>query len=229
MVAAQGGLPAGAHLYLTQGVGRRVGVLRRALADVFSTFPPDRKDPIPRDDLTGVQISLHAFVMNLAGVFDNWAWAYVLRHDLLEAVGGRLNVGMFKRATQDALPEGLRAYLRSEEMSAWHDNYLKTYRDALAHRIPLYIPPAAWTDADKLEYERLEAEKVRLIGELRWQELDEVWSRQDRIGSACALFLHEAVVGGDSRPVYLHPQMICDGMTVVDFGRRFYEQWHMRT
>jgi hypothetical protein len=36
--------------------------------------------------LADVQINLHAFVMNLYGIYDNWAWAYVLRHDLEAAM-----------------------------------------------------------------------------------------------------------------------------------------------
>jgi hypothetical protein len=58
-----------------------------------------------------VQINLHAFVINLSGVFDNWAWAFIHRHDLLRNVGGKTNVGMFKEATQRLLPAALSDYL----------------------------------------------------------------------------------------------------------------------
>jgi len=40
------------------------------------------------------------------------------------------------------------------------------------------------------------------------------------------MFLHE--FSGGSKPVLLHPQIICDAMTVVDFGKRFYEQWRQQ-
>lgn len=215
-----------ARLYLTQGVGRRVAVLKKASEEIFRLFPPDRGETLPRDDLTAVQIYLHAFVINLSGVFDNWAWAFVHRHGLQERVGGPLNVGMFKTATQDVLSKPLRDFLRSNEISGWHGNYLKTYRDTLAHRIPLYIPPASWTTEDSERYQKLETEKIQLIHAGEWVKLDQVWAEQDHIGKACPMFLHEVVAGGDTRPMLLHPQVVCDGMTVVDFGKRFYAEWH---
>lgn len=130
--------------HLQHGVGRRLGVLKAAMEEIFSVFPPAQEQPLGHDRLIGVQINLHAFVINLAGIFDNWAWAFVFRHELLEQVGGRTNVGLFKSATQRSLPPQLRDYLTSEDIGSWQDKYLKGYRDALAHRIPLYIPPAAW-------------------------------------------------------------------------------------
>ncbi len=33
------------------------------------------------------------------------------------------------------------AYLESSRIKSWHDDHLREFRDALAHRIPLYIPP----------------------------------------------------------------------------------------
>ena len=218
-----------AHLHLTQGVGRRIGILKKTLEEIFRLFPPQRTETLDREDLTTVQIHLHAFVINLSGVFDNWAWAYLLRHGLVERVGNRRNVGMFIRRTQDLLPATLREYLQSEQIATWHESYLKLYRDTLAHRIPLYIPPAAWTDDDAAKYRTLEEEKIRLIQAADWQKLDEVWAEQDRLGRACHSFLHEAVAGGDSRPMYLHPQVLCDGMTVVEFGNKFYLEWHGHT
>ena len=103
---------------------------------------------------------------------------------------------------------------------------MKSYRDALAHRIPLYIPPASLTEEDAANYQRLEAEKARLIQEHDWDRLDEVWGEQDQIGAPCFFFLHEFSAVENSRPVFLHPQVLSDGITVVDFGERFYREWH---
>jgi hypothetical protein len=55
--------------------------------------------------VTLVQIFLHAFVINLSGLFDNWAWPSIHRHDLLAEVGGARNVGIFKRRAQQFFPE----------------------------------------------------------------------------------------------------------------------------
>src|SRR5262249_5817486 len=141
--------------YLRHGVGRRLGVLKKCLERIFSLFPPAQERPLSHEVLTEVQICLHAFVINLSGVFDNWAWAFVLRHELMPAIGDHRNIGMFKTATQRFLPGPLREYVTSAEISNWQDKYLKGYRDALAHRVPLYIPPAAWTPQDAERYQAL--------------------------------------------------------------------------
>ena len=57
--------------HLLHGAGRRVGVIRRAIENVFSLFPPETKRPLQSDALADVQINLHAFVMNLYGIYDN--------------------------------------------------------------------------------------------------------------------------------------------------------------
>jgi hypothetical protein len=138
--------------YLLNGVGRRLGVLRECLASIFETFPPARSAPLSLAGLYQVQINLHAFVINLSGLFDNLAWAFVLRHGLLEKIGGRKRVGMFLQSTQQVLPVPLATYVTSATMTTWHGSYLKAYRDALAHRIPLYVPPATFTPQEQQRY-----------------------------------------------------------------------------
>jgi len=80
------GLEAGrAKEYVLHGVGRRIKILNRCLSTIFSLFPPEAIKPISSEDLHLVQVSLHAFVMNLYGTFENLAWAFVSRHCLIDA------------------------------------------------------------------------------------------------------------------------------------------------
>lgn len=217
-----------AREYLTHGVGRRLSVLKMSTEAIFRIFPPERDRVLSHDEVTEVQIYLHAFVMNLFGVFDNWAWAFLHRHGLVRDIGNPSNVGLFKPRTQRLLPTALREYLTSDDISRWNRDYLKGYRDALAHRIPLYVPPGSWTAEDRAEYERLEREKARLAAAGEWRRLHEVWDEQDIIGRPCPLFMHETAAEDAATPVYLHPQVLSDGATVVDFGFQFYKHWQHR-
>jgi hypothetical protein len=210
---------------MLHGVGRRLGTIRRSMMKMFELYPPEQTQPLPRETLADLQICLQAYVINLYGVFDNWAWAFVHRHDLLIQVGGRKGVSLFKRETRQFLPGALTDYIQSTVI-AWHDDYLKGYRDALAHRIPVYMPPAMWTSADKEEYERLEQEKTNCIRNGEWERLDEVWAQQDVIGKACPTIMHEFSDDPAARAVYLHPQLVCDTGAVVEFGRLFLAHWH---
>lgn len=217
-----------AQEHMLHGAGRRVSVLRRSVENIFHLFPPSLERPLTHETLADVQINLHAFVINLYGVFDNWAWAFVLRHSLESNIGDRRNVGLFKDKTQRFLPPSLKEYLVSETIATWHEQYLKGYRDALAHRIPLYLPPAAWTQEESEQYNRLEVEKIECIKSMRWERIEEVWAEQGNIGRPCLTFLHAFSDEEASRPVYLHPQLLCDSKAVVEFGTKYLEAWHER-
>lgn len=212
--------------YLRHGVGRRLDILRKGMEQIFALFPPSQERPLPRETLAAVQLYLHAFVINVAGVLDNWAWAFVFRHALLDAIGDRRNVDLFKRATQRFLPATLREYLISTEIERWQAEYLSGYRDALAHRIPLYIPPAAFSEEDSSRYERLEKEKAVRIKNHDWDRLDAIWAEQQAIGTASPVFMQSFSPEEGARPVFLHPQVLTDGVTVVEIGKRFYASWH---
>jgi hypothetical protein len=215
--------------HLTHGAGRRIDVIQRSMRRIFDIFPPAREVPLDRNALADAQMFLHAFIVNVFGVFDNWAWAFILRHGLQDSFRKRTTIGMFKEQLQAFLPASLREYVTSAAIRTWHKNYLIGYRDALVHRIPLYIPPASFTAAEVQRYEELKTLELACIRNHEWQRLDEVRVEMDALGSALPHFMHEFSGAPDATPVILHPQLISDGMTVVEFGRRFYATWHERS
>ena len=109
---------------LLQSVGRRLGILRRALHHVVVLFPPSGVKPIDRDSLDDAQISFHAFVINLYGLIDNLARAFVWRDGLENSVD-RKQVGTFSHATKRCWPDALREYVESPTTVKWVTEYLK--------------------------------------------------------------------------------------------------------
>lgn len=215
--------------YLLHGVGRRLKLLRHCLTTIFWLFPPATTKPIDPDDLNEVQISLHAFVMNLYGTFENLAWAFVCRHSLLPVIGDRKKVGMFLDSTQQFLPLPLKTYVTSASMIKWHGEYLKEYRDALAHRIPLYIPPATYTQEESEQYAVLEQQEDETLAAHNWGDLEHIQNEKRGLGSACPMFLHAFSTEMGLKPVRLHPQLIADVRTILEFGPLFLRHWHERT
>ena len=211
--------------HLVHGAGRRLKTMSRCLSNVFELFPLEAKRPIDTDSLADAQINLQAFVMNLFGYFDNLAWAFVYRHNLLTEIGRKNSVGLFLLATQKRLPSELRQYLQSHEISTWHATYLKNYRDALAHRIPPYIPPALLLHKDTPRYTELELEKESAIHSQNWIKLREIEANQAEMESAFPVFMHSFKEDQEQGPVRLHPQMLADANTVIDFTPRFLKQW----
>lgn len=217
-----------AREYLLHGWGRRVRVLRYSISTIFQRFPPDTARPLASENLDAVQGALHAFVMNLYGAFENLAWAFVHRHALLDAIVDRRKVGLFLASTQRFLPPPVTQHLTSDGMVRWHADYLKPYRDALAHRIALYIPPAIYTADEGRRYNELDAEEYACIQEHRWADLERVRHEKENLGAACLTFLHAHTADSGSRHVYLHPQLVSDTQTLVEVGSLFLAHWHAR-
>ncbi|MBF0375966.1 MAG: hypothetical protein HQK72_00610 [Desulfamplus sp.] len=212
--------------HLLHGAGRRVRVIRRSIENVFSLFPPSTAQPLNSDVLDDVQINLHAFLINIYGLYDNWAWAYVLRHDLKSLISNRHKVGLFNEATQRHLPDQLRTFLSSPVTIAWHKSYAKSFRDALAHRIPPYIPSAELTPEEKCHFNELHAEILECTKNLNLERLEEVLVEQGTLGSPSFTFLHAFTEDEPPRPLLLHPQLLSDGMFIADFGHLFLQCWH---
>jgi hypothetical protein len=218
----------GVQEHLLHGAGRRVSLLKRTLQNVFEVFPPSTDRPLAEEARADVQINLQSFVMNLYGIFDNWAWAFVLRHNLKSQIGGRRNVGLFNNKTKKHLPEPITSYLNSPDITRWYTEYLKNYRDALAHRIPPYIPPAVFTVEEDKRYKKLKTEKVECIKSRDWERLDQIREEQAAIGKSCLTFLHSFSGEDSPRPMLLHPQLLCDAKVVVEFGGLYFRHWHER-
>jgi hypothetical protein len=208
-----------------RGVCLLVRMLVVAIENRWSVSPAVR--PVDTDDLDDAQISLHAFVINLYGLFDNLAWAFVWRHGLEEKIDRR-QVGMFSEGTKRYLPEALRSYVSSPTIMNWSTRYLKNYRDALAHRIPLYIPPASYSDGDAKRYSVITREEVECIRTHDWNRLNALQTEQHQLGTACPMFMHSFEDSEASRPVYLHPQMLVDAKTLIEACTIYLAHWQGR-
>lgn len=214
--------------HLTHGAGRRLNVLIRSIENAFRIFEPTSLVPLERDALVDLQINLHAFFINLIGVFDNWAWCYAYRHELADVLANQTNVDLFKRTLRRHLPGPLQAHLEQESMQTWHRQYLKNYRDALAHRIPLYVPPSRIDPADADQYRALEAERMPCILAHEWDRLEQIESDMRGLEHPVFAFLHSFAGEAGPRPILMHPQLLSDAMTVTEFGRKFMAHWHER-
>ncbi|WP_454752129.1 hypothetical protein [Cupriavidus necator] len=212
--------------HLQHGAGRRVTVLIRAMENLFRLFPPHTKNPLRVEDLADVQINLHAFFINLYGVFENLAWAFVLRHDLEAKIGNRLNIGLFNTKTNRYFAAPLRDYVCSQLMVTWRDNYLKSYRDALAHRIPLYVPPWVVTSVeDAAKLQQLEQRRYELIQAMDFDGVDAVIAECDTLKRVALTFVPSLSNIPKERPVYLHPQIVSDCMTLLECSKVFFDNW----
>ena len=101
--------------YLMQGAGRRLGILSRCIENIYDIFPVNRTELLPREDLLDLGINLHAFMVNISGLFDNLAWVFAFEFDLVgDPRQGKIHrnaIGLFSRDLQRAMPDLLAGYL----------------------------------------------------------------------------------------------------------------------
>jgi hypothetical protein len=120
----------------------------------------------------------------------------------------------------------LYTHFTTEPIKSWHQDHLKSYRDALAHRIPLYIPPSVYTKADAQRHDELGAQIIDLLHAQKLTEAERAMDEQEQLGEACMVFLQELSSDPNRKPVLLHPQLNSDAAAVIEFGNKFYDNSH---
>jgi len=204
--------------YALHGISRRLNILRRCALRIFELFPANRVDKLIDDDRQDVTIYLHAFLINIFGILENAALALAYEHDMFGSKSqGKLHfreVNLFNKRFQSLLNPKLRQYLVNEKICKWYQDYAKNYRDALAHRIPPYIAPAALKKADQERFKVLSEELQGLTYEKNLERIDAIYSEQISLGSSNPLFVHS--FSEKVQPFYLHLQILADYNTVED-------------
>ena len=200
---------------MTHGVCRRIGIIYSAINNIFTIFPPDRREKLTSKERSDIDINLHAFFININGILDNVAWCFVFEN---KVESGKMlkkhDVGLYKKKTITILPEKLKELINSSKIKIWHESYSKNYRDALAHRIPLYVSRAIFTKTEAASFEALEKEESTIdfmTAEGR-RRADQLINEKENLGSICTWFSHSMNDGG--KPILMHPQLLCDYETI---------------
>jgi hypothetical protein len=211
--------------YANHGFLRRLGTLLRSIENVFEKIPPDRgDDPPPRNDLLDATISIQAFVFNVFGAIDNLAWVWVseaqiTREDGTPLPGSWIGFGPKNVRVRRSLPERFRRYLDS--VNVWFE-HLENFRHALAHRIPLYIPPYTVSPDQEGDWRALEAAimTARLRGD---REREGQLAREQRALCRFRPWMTHSY-SEQSRPVVFHAQLISDFLTLEELAQRLLHE-----
>jgi len=213
-----------AREFATNGFLRRLKTLTRCVDNVFSILPPERTALPGSDELSDAVINLQAFVFNVFGSLDNLAWIWTYEGDLRDAEGQPLAAGAVGlsrkcRVVRKSLSVGLQKYLKG--IDPWLA-YQSNYRHALAHRIPLYIPPHTIPKSKEAAYLGLEARMTKAMKQQRFSEYDRLAAKQELMASFTPMATHS--FGEKARAIYFHPQMLADFNTVVEIGMKMHDE-----
>jgi hypothetical protein len=218
-----------AKKYLMHGVWRRLGITKQCIENVFLIFPAYRKKILDKEELTNIDINLHAFLVNIFGLLDNLAWVSVHEKELAGVID-RNKVGVFKKETKEHFPSAFREYLDSGRIKNWHNQYLKKYRDALSHRLPLYVPAKAVDAEQAMQISKINDDIAEiknsivnnfkshnLDGIAQFDAIDKLCIEENNIGSAYPVFTQTDEKGG----MVLHAQLIADFNTVEEIVEKY--------
>jgi len=218
-----------ANEYLQQGVCRRLKVIGRSCQNIFDIFPPNRQTVLSSDELNDIQINLHAFLINVHGILDNIAWVYIWEFDVksLQDARNRKKVSLFNKEIQDLLNVDLKKNLNTEDFKSWFREYAKIYRDALAHRIPVYVPPFQITLENGIRFNELNQEINDMFFKAEFDnaKLQELYVAQNKLTEICCLFLH-SFNEDNKNPIPLHKQLLEDISKIILITDSFTKSFH---
>jgi hypothetical protein len=210
-----------AREFATQGLPRRVKIMQLCIESVFIYLKPE-EDKIPQFDiLLEVTMNLQAFVSNTFGSLDNIASIWVFEKDVK---GGdrkpipRKWVGLGPENTQvrKSLSADFQQYLAT--LDEWF-RVLQDFRHALAHRIPLYIPPYVVSEEKFAEYKQLDAKKYTTASPDEYQRLT---MEQMKLAKFAPWMQHSYEEG--SKRIVFHPQVLRDFCTVEEVALKMLNE-----
>lgn len=210
--------------YANHGFSRRIYTLVRCIESIFSIAYPEREQLFTHDERKDLEINLQAFVFNVFGCLDNLAWVWVLEKNILNHDGSALSnhsIGIRRtnRIVRQSFSEEFREYL--DTLEQWFQ-HLDGFRHALAHRIPLYVPPYVVITENREEYEVFELRKKEAWQNRQLDEFERLDEQQNYLKTYQPIMTHS--LAEEAPNVIFNAQIIADFNTIDDLGRKLIEE-----
>lgn len=195
------------------GFCRRLKTLKVCIENVFALCPPDStKAP---EDIEDVTINIQAFIFNLYGALDNLAWIWVFEKKVTHPDGaplkpGQVGLGPKFASVRKSLSPELRAKLKTKAMRKWFE-HIEDYRHALAHRIPLYIPPYLVDPKHQERHYELSRLAAEAFGRKDYEEYKRLEAEQLALGWFDPRITHSVT---KARAVQFHPGLLANWLTL---------------
>jgi hypothetical protein len=211
-----------AREYATQGFPRRFGVMAHCIHNVFTTLPPEKEDIPSKTQTLDATINIQAFLVNSFGCIDNLARIWVHEKPVRTARGkplpkGEIGLGVHHARVRTSFSQAFQDYLKTrDEWLAFMGNF----RHALAHRIPLYIPPYAVNPQDEAAYKEFEQKMISasLKGELA--EHGRLAAEQQKLVRFLPWIHHSYLE--KATPAVFHPQLLADFHTIEELSLKMH-------
>lgn len=205
--------------FALHGFLRRVKTLQRCIDNAFRLVSPMARN-VPSDArLSDAAINIQAFYANLFGAMDNLAWVWVHERGLKIA---RTRVGLKAehKELRGTLSPMFQDYLASRD--DWM-KYVIEYRDALAHRIPLYIPPGTISQKNRNAYDEFERRRMHaLYVREHPTAYQSISLKQSKLLVFKPIITHSLTEAQGWYP--FHKQMVIDFVTIEEMGNKMLDE-----
>ena len=208
-----------AQEYATYGFLRRLKILKRCIDNVYSICPPDIDEKLSEEKLSDLTINLQAFVFNIYGSLDNLAWVWVKEKGKPLS---KSKIGFSKKyhAVRNTFSPEFQAYLKT--LDKWFD-HIENFRHALAHRIPLYVPPYIFMgEAVTQQAKDLKNRAMEALNNQQLYEHTHLMNEIEMLGKFVPWMTHS--FSENSPHVVFHAQIIADWNTVVQISENFIKE-----
>lgn len=205
--------------FAQHGFLRRVKSMARSITKVFTLLPPERTDVPSSDERHDAEINIQAFLFNTFAATDNLAWIWVSEKNIRKPDGTEIpqrQVGLRKQRIRDSFSAEFQDYLRG--LDQWF-GHLEDFRHALAHRIPLYIPPYMLDPKDETAYREFEAGKNAALQRYDIKKHERLSAAQKKLAFFRPWMTHS--FAEKAKHVVFHPQLLADFNTIDELGQKF--------
>jgi hypothetical protein len=208
-----------AREYSLHGFARRLYTLVECVEMIFENLPPERDQLPTRKERLEATIGIQGFVFNAFGSINNLAWIFAIEKAIKNKKGDPLHrnsIGLaaHNMAIRKNLSQNFQNYLKAKD--EWFKQ-LEDFRHALAHRVPLFVPPYIITPDKEAAYNELQIAMDDAIARRDFDTYDKKSEQQRALGIFRPMMLHSVV----ETEVYVafHPRIIADFATVEEIGR----------
>lgn len=158
--------------------------------------------------------------MNVFGALDNLAWIWVSEKSLaIDQM--KIGLGPKCKAVRASFSPEMQDYL--SKLEPWFA-HIVDFRDALAHRIPLFVPPYCVPDANDDEYMALDARKLATRDA---DEYERIKAEQLKLVVFQPVMKH--TLQDKKPPVVFHFQLLQDFVTVEEIGQKLLVELNRAT
>ena len=189
---------------------------------VFELLPPEQ-DAIPElVTVMDATACIQNFVMNAFGCLENLAWIWVLEKNVRGKGGtelGRYDIGLGKPYVLKSFSPEFKAFLDGNQ--DWLGNLI-SFRDGLAHRIPLYIAPYVIEEAAAEQHKALDAAAIKAAVAGDQTEYDRLRGEQRALGRFRPWMTPSVYEG--SPTILFHKQVLYDYVMIDAYGWTLLEE-----